>query len=194
MPIPRILFWKKKLFPFTVAFFAIPVRVFWGYYAAPQYNFSSFTVFYHPCGRIPVLYLNYVVSRFAFRAFFWFSEFWASHFPLHLKASFYIHMLIYFGCSNPAKDRFFSPMYLHSHYLPTEREFMNICRTPIKRWADNALARRVLHRCMLKQDHLPPDYNIQYHQLATPSSDLPVLLLRALILILNLTHWHYAII
>jgi hypothetical protein len=39
-----------------VAFFAIPVRVFWGYYATPQYNFSRFTIFYHPFGRIPVLY------------------------------------------------------------------------------------------------------------------------------------------
>jgi hypothetical protein len=54
-------------------------------------------------------------------------------------------------------------------------------------------ARRVLHRCMLKQDHLPPVYTIQHHQLATPSPDLPVLLLRPLILILNVTHWHYAI-
>ena len=47
---------------------------------------------------------------------------------------------------------------------------------------------RCPYRCLLKQDHLPQNYTIQHHQLATPSSDLPVLLLRDLILILNVTH------
>src|SRR5665647_1550547 len=65
----------EPLFPFMIAFFAIHVRVFWGYYATPQYNFPSFTIFKHPGGRIPVLYWNYIVSRFAFRTFSWFFHF-----------------------------------------------------------------------------------------------------------------------
>jgi hypothetical protein len=37
-----------------ITFFAKPVRVFWGYYATPQFNFPSFTFFKYPDGRIPV--------------------------------------------------------------------------------------------------------------------------------------------
>ena len=87
-----------------VAFFAIPVRVFRWYYATPQYYFSTFTIFYHPFGRIPVLYENYVLSGFAFWAFFWFSIFGSSHFPLILKPSLYIQMPIYFGCPGLVKN------------------------------------------------------------------------------------------
>jgi hypothetical protein len=67
-----------------------------------------------------------------FGHFFGFLNFGLLISPLTFKASFYIHMLIYVGCSNPGKDRIFFRRCTSTHIIYQQNANMNVCRAPLK--------------------------------------------------------------